>query len=107
GRCGFAVSEIGFGTWGLGGTHQGAVAYGPTDDRESIAALRRAHQLGVTFFDTADLYGDGHSETLLGRALADVRHEAIIATKAGFVDADGAQDFSPSHLETSLQRSLD
>jgi aryl-alcohol dehydrogenase-like predicted oxidoreductase len=105
-RAGLEASEIGFGTWGLGGTHGGAVGYGPTDDRESVRALRRAAELGVTFFDTSDLYGHGHSEALLGRALADVRARVLIATKAGFLDAGGTQDFTPPRLSAALDASL-
>lgn len=105
-RTGQIASEIGFGTWGLGGTHRGAIAYGPTSDEESLRALRRAFDRGVTYFDTSDLYGYGHSETLLGRALADVRSHLVIATKAGFLDAEGKQDFSPAHLTAALEESL-
>src|SRR5262249_50971185 len=100
------VSEIGFGTWGIGGTRNGAVAYGPTDDSDSVAALRRAFDRGGTFYDTAALYGHGHSERLLGRALGDVRSQIVIATKAGFLDAEGRQEFSAAHLELALGESL-
>lgn len=105
GRSGLLVSEIGFGTWGLGGTRNGAVAYGPTDDAESLRALRRAFELGVNFYDTSDFYGFGHSESLLGEAFAPVREEVLLATKAGFLPG-GDQDFSPQHLERSLAGSL-
>ncbi len=106
GRSDALVSEIGFGTWGIGGTHRGAVAYGPADDCESLAALRAAYERGVTFYDTADLYGHGHSEHLLGKALGDVRSQVFLATKAGFLDADGRQDFTAEHLQQSLTGSL-
>jgi aryl-alcohol dehydrogenase-like predicted oxidoreductase len=105
GQSGLTVSEIGFGTWGLGGTRHGAVAYGPTDDAESLRALRRAFDLGVTFYDTSDLYGFGHSEELLGQAFASVRSEVVLTTKAGFLDA-ATQNFSPAHLESALTASL-
>lgn len=105
-RAGLTASEIGFGTWGLGGTHGGAVGYGPTDDRESRRALRRAVELGVTFFDTSDLYGHGHSEELLGRTLADMRGRLLIATKAGFLEGGRAQDFSLACLDAALTESL-
>lgn len=82
GRTGLAVSEIGFGAWAIGGNAYGN-SYGPTDDAESQRAIRRAVELGCTFFDTADVYGHGHSETLLGEALRDVRDQVIIATKVG------------------------
>jgi aryl-alcohol dehydrogenase-like predicted oxidoreductase len=106
GSTGIRVSEIGFGTWGLGGTAKGSVAYGPTDDAESIRALRAALEMGIDFFDTADFYGFGHSETVLGAALRDVRSRVVIASKAGIVDAQGAQDFSPRHLRHALDQSL-
>jgi aryl-alcohol dehydrogenase-like predicted oxidoreductase len=105
GSTGLHVSEIGFGTWGLGGARGRAAGYGPTDDRASRAALRRAFDLGINFFDTADLYGDGHSEELLGAAFAGDRRHVILTTKAGFLDAE-RQDFSPGHLEAALHASL-
>ena len=82
GRTGLAVSEVGFGGWGIGGNRFGN-SYGPTDDAESLRAVRRAVDLGCNFFDTADVYGHGHSEELLGEALEHVRHEVVIATKVG------------------------
>jgi aryl-alcohol dehydrogenase-like predicted oxidoreductase len=106
GQTGLRVSEIGFGAWGIGGTADGAVAYGPTDDRESERALRRALDLGITFFDTAALYGNGHSESLLGAALHGARDKVVLASKAGYLDAGGRQDFSPGHLRSSLEQSL-
>src|SRR6185312_6227133 len=62
GQTGLAVSEIGFGAWGIGGRTSGTTSYGETDDRTSLAALSRALDCGVTFFDTSAAYGDGHSE---------------------------------------------
>ncbi|MGH7530727.1 MAG: aldo/keto reductase [Gemmatimonadales bacterium] len=82
GRTGLAVSEIGFGGWAIGGSAYGN-SYGPTDDAESQRAIRRAFELGCTVFDTADVYGHGHSESLLGEVLHDVRDQVIIATKVG------------------------
>src|SRR5207249_3886906 len=76
------VGEIGFGAWAIGGNHVGN-SYGPTDDAESRRAVRRAFELGCTFFDTADVYGHGKSEELLGAALRDVRDRVILATKVG------------------------
>ncbi len=106
GASGLRVSEIGFGTWGLGGTAQGAVAYGPTDDAQSMAALRAAFDRGITFFDTADLYGYGHSEEVLAAAFATMRQRVVIASKGGMLNAAGAQDFSPRHLRAALEASL-
>ena len=82
GRTGFAVSEIGFGAWAIGGNTYGN-SYGPTDDAESHRAVRRALDLGCTFFDTADVYGHGHSEEVLGTALAGERSKVVVATKVG------------------------
>ena len=80
GGQGLVTSAIGYGTMGL------TMAYGPADEQEGIAAIRRAHELGVTFFDTAELYGlgTGSNETLVGRAVKDFRDEVVIATKFGF-----------------------
>lgn len=77
GRTGLRVSEIGLGTWPLSGN-----SYGLTDDAESARLIEKAHAEGVNFFDTADIYGFGKSEELLGKALAG--KEAVIATKAGW-----------------------
>jgi aryl-alcohol dehydrogenase-like predicted oxidoreductase len=106
GTTGIRVSEIGFGAWGIGGNVKGAVAYGPTDDEESKKALRHAFERGVTFFDTADFYGYGHSEEVLGAGLAGVRSQVIIATKVGMLDAAGAQDFSVGHIRRCVEQSL-
>ena len=82
GRTGLQVSEIGFGGWAIGGNAFGN-SYGPTDDSESQRAVRRAYDLGCTFFDTADVYGHGHSEEVLGAALQGLRDKVIVATKVG------------------------
>jgi aryl-alcohol dehydrogenase-like predicted oxidoreductase len=102
GRSGIEVSEVGFGCWAIGGP---AIAdgmpdgWGDVDDEESVAALRRGLELGVTFFDTADVYGAGHSEQVLGRALAGHRDEVVIATKFGYTfDAGAADDQRRGHL---------
>src|SRR6266446_8208021 len=101
GRTELSVSEIGFGAWAIGGNAFGN-SYGPTDDAESTRAIRRAFELGCSFFDTADVYGHGHSESLLGAALHDVRDQIIIATKAG-----GGGDFTPAYLRMAVERSLE
>ena len=82
GRTGLAVSTIGFGAWAIGGNAFGN-SYGTTDDAESHRAVRRAYELGCNFFDTADVYGHGHSEEVLGAALKGVRQDVLIATKVG------------------------
>jgi aryl-alcohol dehydrogenase-like predicted oxidoreductase len=80
------MANMGIGTWAMGGPFfdgTQAVGWGPTDDEESARALRRAVELGVTLFDTADVYGTGHAEELLGRVFAGRRDEIRIATKWG------------------------
>ncbi|MFB7776054.1 aldo/keto reductase [Streptomyces bauhiniae] len=80
GSQGLEVSEIGYGTMGL------TMAYGPGDTEKGVEAIRRAHDLGVTFFDTAELYGmgTGSNETLVGQAVRGFRDEVVLATKFGF-----------------------
>jgi aryl-alcohol dehydrogenase-like predicted oxidoreductase len=97
------VSEIGFGGFAIGGYD-----YGPTDDRESIAAIEKAYSLGVTFFDTADMYGEGRSESLIGRALRGKNPPAVVATKVGYVGERGnhQKDFSRSHILAAAEQSL-
>jgi aryl-alcohol dehydrogenase-like predicted oxidoreductase len=106
GSTGLRVSEIGFGAWGIGGAAAGAVAYGPTDDDESRRAIGRAVELGITFFDTAGLYGYGHSESLLGETLRTVRPRVVLASKAGRVDQLGGQDFTPPAIRRALTDTL-
>jgi aryl-alcohol dehydrogenase-like predicted oxidoreductase len=104
GRTGLAVSAIGFGAWGLGGD-----AYGPIDEDLAKRTLRAAWDAGITFFDTADVYGSGRSERLIGQALRDVRDRIVIATKGGALPHRGfamPQDFSPAHLRRALEASL-
>jgi aryl-alcohol dehydrogenase-like predicted oxidoreductase len=87
GRSGIEVSALGLGCWAIGGpwTFNGAQAgWSEVDDTESVRALRRAFELGVTFFDTAANYGAGHSERVLGQAFAGQRDDVVIATKFGY-----------------------
>lgn len=106
GRSGLTVSEIGFGAWGIGGMTAGETSYGKTDDDRSRAALERALALGVTFYDTAPAYGDGHSEELIGSAFTARRGQVVIATKAGLESFDRPPDFSPQAIRRSLDGSL-
>ncbi|MEU1207992.1 aldo/keto reductase [Nocardia sp. NPDC005825] len=99
GNQGLKVSAIGYGSMGT------AVGYGPSDDDQSVTAIRRAHELGVTFFDTAEMYGWGEGEKLLGRALAPVRDEVVIATKFGFTP-DFGTDSRPDHIRDVVDASL-
>lgn len=99
GRQGLTVSEIGYGAMGT------AIGYGPSDDIASITAIRRAHELGVTHFDTAEMYGWGEGEKLLGHALAPVRDEVTIATKFGLTKTFG-RDSRPAHIRDVVDNSL-
>jgi len=78
------LTEIGFGAWALGGDGW-AFGWGPQDDTESIAAIRKALDLGVNWIDTAAIYGHGHSETVVAKAVEGIRDEVIIATKCSIV----------------------
>ncbi|SMQ15880.1 Aldo/keto reductase family protein [Streptomyces sp. Ag82_O1-12] len=115
GRGGIEVSALGFGCWAIGGEWQAAdgqpLGRGRVDDEESVRAVRRALDLGVTFFDTADTYGAGHSERVLGRALGKRRADAVVATKWGNVFDEDARtltgsDDSPAYLRRALTASL-
>ena len=88
GRSGIEVSALGMGCWAIGGLWQwldGPGGWGEVDDAESIRAVHAALDKGINFFDTAANYGAGHSERILGQALAGRRQQAVIATKFGFV----------------------
>jgi aryl-alcohol dehydrogenase-like predicted oxidoreductase len=101
GRTGFKVSTISFGAWAIGGT------WGETDDAESLAALRRAVDLGVNFFDTADVYGDGRSERLLARLRKERKEELVIATKAGRrLNPHVSAGYNAQNLTAFVERSL-
>lgn len=107
GRTGLLVSEIGMGTWALGGAKHGH-SYGPVDDQEALKIIRKALELGCNFFDTADIYGHGHSEKLLGTALRGTRQSVYIATKVGwdFYHGPVRMNLSPAYLCFALERSL-
>ena len=101
GRTGWNVSTISFGAWAIGGT------WGQVEDKDSLAALHRAVDLGVNFFDTADVYGDGRSERLLARLKKERREPLIIATKAGRrLDPHIASGYNRKNLTAFIERSL-
>ena len=101
GRTGWQVSAISFGAWAIGGT------WGTVDDRESLAALHRALDLGVNFFDTADVYGDGRSERLLARLRRERSEPFHVATKAGRrLDPHVASGYNRQNLTAFVERSL-
>jgi aryl-alcohol dehydrogenase-like predicted oxidoreductase len=116
GRSGITVGAVGFGTWAIGGEWQDAMGsplgWGRVDDEESIRAIRRAMDLGVTLFDTADVYGAGRSEEVLGRAVAGRRDEVVIASKWGNVfdvvtrTMADTPDLSPHHARRALTDTL-
>jgi myo-inositol catabolism protein IolS len=80
GKTGIEVSEIGFGAWAIGGD-----AWGPVQDNQSIQAMERSLELGVNFIDTADVYGAGHSETLVAKVLKGRRDQIVLSTKGGLM----------------------
>jgi aryl-alcohol dehydrogenase-like predicted oxidoreductase len=102
GRTGWKVSEISFGAWAIGG------AWGDVDDRESLAALNRAIELGINFIDTADVYGDGRSERLVAQVLRDHPGQRIyVATKAGRrLPKQVVEGYSRENLTAWVDRSL-
>ncbi len=107
GKSGIEITKIGVGLWAIGGT-----SWGETDDRESLNMIDAALDLGINFFDTADVYGDGHSETLLGQAMQGRRDRFVVATKIGWQGFDGEKVVSAydtvdkvvSGVEESLTR---
>src|ERR1700733_9927978 len=105
GRQGLEVSMIGLGCMGM------SQSYGPADEKESVATLHRALELGCNFFDTAEVYGPFTNEDLLGRALEGRRAEVVIATKFGFRIDDKKpmsreQDSRPEHIREAVEGSL-
>lgn len=95
--------RLGFGCWGM------SEAYGPADDRQSLATIEAALAAGIRHFDTADVYGNGHNESLLGRALAGRRKDVFVATKFGFVGDEHGQvgiDGRPERVKIACEASL-
>ncbi|NMC45798.1 MAG: aldo/keto reductase [Chloroflexi bacterium] len=101
GRTGWKISALSFGSWAIGGS------WGSTKDDESIAALHRALDMGVNFFDTADVYGDGRSEKLLAKLRQERSEQFYIATKAGRrLDPHVAAGYNRANLNAFVERSL-
>ena len=110
GRTGMQISRVGFGAWAIGGTGWWD-AWGPQDDDESIATIRRAAELGINWIDTAPIYGLGHSEEVVGRALEGLDPRPLVFTKAGLLDGGDnsvrnnlARDSILREVELSLRR---
>jgi aryl-alcohol dehydrogenase-like predicted oxidoreductase len=99
GKTGYEISAIGFGAWAIGG------AWGTTDDETSMAALHAALDAGVTFFDTADVYGDGHSERLLARLRRERDEPFVVATKMGRRAPLDVAEYTPENFEAWIERS--
>lgn len=112
GRTDLRVSEIGFGAWAIGGGFNIAgnpIGYGAVDEQTSLAALQRAFELGINFVDTADAYGAGLSEKLIGQALKSSPRRVYVATKVGNVRRDpepGVQNFSRQYVLDACDQSL-
>jgi aryl-alcohol dehydrogenase-like predicted oxidoreductase len=101
GRTGWKVSTVSFGAWAIGGS------WGGVRDEESLAALHRALDLGVNFFDTADVYGDGHSERLIARLRCERKEPFHVATKAGRrLEPHVADGYNRANLTAFVERSL-
>ena len=114
GRSGLVVSGLGLGCWAIGGPFwrgNQPVGWGEVDDNQSRAAILRALDLGVNFFDTSDVYGCGHSERILGQVLSDRRHQVIIATKFGNVFDEQTRRITgasgdPAHIRRACEARL-
>jgi aryl-alcohol dehydrogenase-like predicted oxidoreductase len=101
GRTGWKVSALSFGAWAIGS------AWGQVDDKESLAALHKSIEMGVNFFDTADVYGDGLSERLVAKLRKESREKIYIATKAGRrLDPHTAVGYNRANLTAFVERSL-
>jgi len=99
-------NKIGYGTWPLVGDVNGSVSYGKVNEVDSIKSLMYAFSCGVNVYDTADFYGYGYVESLIGDVFHRVRDQICIITKGGMISNDGQQDFSIGYLAKSLTASL-
>ncbi len=111
GNTDLSVSEVGFGAWGIGGPAMAGeipIGWGDVDDSESLNALKASFDLGITFYDTADFYGLGHSEELIGRVFGN-SEKVVVATKVGHRLTDDQTillDYSKHHIMSACEASL-
>ena len=106
GRADINISEIGLGAWGIGGISAGSTSYGHIDDNTAVRTIEKALDLGVNFFDTSNVYGDGRSETVLGRVLKKKRDRVFISTKVGLRTFDEKIKLNANEIQSSLDKSL-
>jgi len=100
GNSDLLASSLGLGCMGM------SEWYGPTNDEESRATIKRAFEMGLNFFDTADVYGNGHNETLLGSAVREIRQDVILATKFGFLPNEAGLNGRPEYVKKACDASL-
>ncbi len=100
GNSDLMASRIGLGCMGM------SEWYGPTNDEESNATIKLALELGLNFFDTADVYGNGHNESFIGKALKGVRKDIVLATKFGFQPSEGGLNGRPEYAKKACDASL-
>lgn len=111
GNTDLQVSEVGFGAWGIGGPAMAGdipIGWGDVEDNTSIQALQKSHDLGINFYDTADFYGLGHSEELIGQVFGN-RQDIIVATKVGHRLANDQSifvDYSKQYILKACDESL-
>lgn len=110
GRSGLKVSDVSLGCWAIGGPSWrdgNPVGWSGNNDADSLAGLHRAYELGINHLDTADVYGDGHSERMIGRFLKEVpRDKMIIASKVGWFRGTAPNAMQPAHIRHQLEQSL-
>ncbi len=114
GRSNLTVSALGLGCWAIGGPFwrgENPVGWGEVDDNKSRTALQQALDLGITFFDTSDVYGCGHSERILGQVLTSKRDQVVIATKFGNIFDEQTRQITgasgePDHVRQACEASL-
>jgi len=100
GNSDLVVSSIGLGCMGM------SEWYGPVNDEESVATIQSAIRMGLNLFDTADVYGNGHNEELVGRAVQKVRQELVLATKFGFLPNESGLNGRPEYIKKACEASL-